>query len=69
MHNLRATLAAHIELGTTHYDVVARELPSTQRDDLYPKVVAVGPAFGEYQAKTGRIIPLSELTRTSRRRP
>jgi hypothetical protein len=35
--------AAYIEVGTTDYDMIGRELPSTQRDDLYPKVVAVGP--------------------------
>ncbi len=61
MHNLRANPRAHIELGTDAYDVVARELPSAERDDVYPKVVALAPGFGDYQAKTSRVIPLFEL--------
>jgi deazaflavin-dependent oxidoreductase (nitroreductase family) len=63
VHNLRANTHAHVEVGTTNYDVVARELPSVERDDTYPKVVALQPGFGDYQAKTSRVIPLFELTR------
>jgi deazaflavin-dependent oxidoreductase (nitroreductase family) len=61
VHNLRANPRAHIEVGPDAYDVVARELPSAERDDVYPKVVALAPGFGDYQAKTSRIIPLFEL--------
>ena len=43
--------------------MTARELPPAERDEAYPKVVAVAPGFGEYQAKTSRIIPLFELQR------
>ena len=63
VHNLRANPSAHIEVGTEAYDVTARELPTDERDDMYPKVVAVAPGFGEYQAKTSRVIPLFELQR------
>src|SRR3954449_2429762 len=63
VHNLRAHPQAHIEIGTDAYDVVARELSSAERDEAYPKVVAVAPGFGEYQAKTSRVIPLFELAR------
>ena len=63
VHNLRANPRAHIEVGTDAYDVVARELPSEERDETYPKVLATAPGFGEYQAKTGRVIPLFELQR------
>jgi deazaflavin-dependent oxidoreductase (nitroreductase family) len=61
VHNLRANPRAHIEVGPDAYDVVVRELPSAERDDVYPKVVALAPGFGDYQAKTSRIIPLFEL--------
>lgn len=61
VHNLRANPRAHIEVGTDDYDVVARELPTAERDDMYPKVVAVAPGFGDYQSKTTRVIPLFEL--------
>ena len=61
MHNLRANPRAHIEVGTTAYDVNARELPSAERDELYPRLVEQSPVYGEYQAKTSRLIPLFEL--------
>ncbi|TFV58862.1 nitroreductase family deazaflavin-dependent oxidoreductase [Mycobacterium sp. PS03-16] len=63
VHNLRANPRAHIEIGTEAYDVTARELPSAERDALYPKIVEFAPVFADYQAKTTRIIPLFELTR------
>ncbi|AGB23091.1 deazaflavin-dependent nitroreductase family protein [Mycobacterium sp. JS623] len=63
VHNLRANPQAHIEVGTDAYDVIARELPAEERDKTYPKVVALAPAFGAYQEKTSRIIPLFELQR------
>ena len=47
VHNLRANPRAHIEVGTDAY--------------VYPKVVALAPGFGDYQAKTSRVIPLFEL--------
>lgn len=63
VHNLRANPRAHVEVGTEAYDVTARELPSAERDETYPKVVAVAPGFGDYQANTTRVIPLFELAR------
>jgi deazaflavin-dependent oxidoreductase (nitroreductase family) len=63
VHNLRANPRAYIEVGTTAYDVSVRELPQVERDELFDKVVAVSPGFGEYQSKTARVIPLFELTR------
>jgi deazaflavin-dependent oxidoreductase (nitroreductase family) len=61
VHNLRAHPQAHIEVGTDSYDVTARELPPEERNEMFPKVVAAAPGFGEYQAKTSRVIPLFEL--------
>ena len=63
VHNLRANSKAHVEVGTESYDVIAREVPREERDALYDKVVALVPVFGEYQAKTSRVIPLFELQR------
>jgi deazaflavin-dependent oxidoreductase (nitroreductase family) len=64
VRNIRANPRVHVEVGTAAYDAVVRELPSQERDETYPKVVAVQPGFGEYQAKTSRVIPLFELQRT-----
>jgi deazaflavin-dependent oxidoreductase (nitroreductase family) len=63
VHNLRANSKARVEVGTESYDVTARELPLDERDALYDKVVQLMPVFGEYQAKTTRVIPLFELQR------
>ncbi len=63
VHNLRANPRAHIEVGTDAYDVASRELPRDERDEIFDKVVAAAPGFGEYQSKTSRVIPLFELTR------
>ena len=64
VHNLRANPQAHIEVGTDAYDVTSRELPRSERDEIFDKVVAVAPGFGEYQSKTSRIIPLFELSKS-----
>jgi len=61
VHNLRANPAAHVEIGTDAFDVSVRELPASERDELFPKITAVAPGFAEYQSKTSRAIPLFEL--------
>lgn len=63
VHNLRANPRAHVEVGAEAYDVIAHELPRDERDAMYPKVVELAPGFGDYQAKTSRVIPLFELQR------
>jgi deazaflavin-dependent oxidoreductase (nitroreductase family) len=64
VHNLRANPRAHIEVGADSYDVLARELPTTERDEVVPAIIAIAPVFADYQSKTSRVIPLFELTRT-----
>src|ERR1700758_483256 len=63
VHNLRANPRAHVEVGTDAFDVTAHELPSAERDELFPKITAVAPGFAEYQSKTSRVIPLFGLQR------
>ena len=63
VHNLRANPQARIEIGAETYDVVARELPTAERNEIVPALIAIAPVFAEYQAKTSRIIPLFELAR------
>ena len=64
VHNLRANPQAHIEVGTDAFDVTARELPATEREELFGEIAAAAPGFAEYQSKTSRVIPLFELQRT-----
>jgi deazaflavin-dependent oxidoreductase (nitroreductase family) len=61
VHNLRANPSARIEVGNESSDVVARELPPAERDELFPKIAAVASGFAEYQAKTSRVLPVFEL--------
>jgi len=63
VHNLRAHPQAHVEVGTDAFDVTERELPSAERDELFPRIAAAAPGFAEYQSKTSRVIPLFELQR------
>ncbi|MCG5433650.1 nitroreductase family deazaflavin-dependent oxidoreductase [Mycobacterium sp. MYCO198283] len=63
VHNLRAHPEATVELGADTFRVTTRELPRDERDRLYPVIAQRFPAFGEYQAKTTRVIPIFELTR------
>lgn len=63
VHNLRAHPQARVEVGTDTFDVTSRELPRAERDEVYPKLVEIAPVFGDYQAKTSRVIPLFELRR------
>jgi deazaflavin-dependent oxidoreductase (nitroreductase family) len=61
VHNLRANPSAHVEIGAESSEVVARELPAAERDQLFAKITAAAPGFAEYQAKTSRVIPVFEL--------
>jgi deazaflavin-dependent oxidoreductase (nitroreductase family) len=61
VHNLRANPQAHVELGNESFDVIARELPPTERDETAAKITATSPVLTEYQAKTNRVIPIFEL--------
>lgn len=63
VHNLRANPRARVEMGADTFEVTAHELAREERDRLLEQVAAVVPAFGEYQSKTTRIIPLFELKR------
>jgi deazaflavin-dependent oxidoreductase (nitroreductase family) len=59
--NLRANPQAHVEVGAESFDVIARELVPSERDEIIPKLTAIAPVFAEYQAKTSRVIPIFEL--------
>ncbi|BBY36432.1 hypothetical protein MMAN_05660 [Mycobacterium mantenii] len=64
VHNLRANPRARVEIGTHEFDVTAHEIPADDRAALFDKVTAAAHGFAEYQAKTTRVIPLFELSRT-----
>jgi deazaflavin-dependent oxidoreductase (nitroreductase family) len=61
VHNLRAHPSARVEIGNDSSDMIARELPQAERDELFAKISAAASGFADYQAKTTRVIPLFEL--------
>ena len=63
VHNLLVDPRAQVELGPHSFDVTARELPPGEREAVWAQLLARAPVFGEYQAKTSRVIPLFELNR------
>lgn len=67
VHNLRAAPRAHVELGLERYAVDARELPPAERLPAYREIISRAPRFGDYQAKTNRVIPLFDLRRVGPR--
>jgi deazaflavin-dependent oxidoreductase (nitroreductase family) len=61
-HNLKANPKVTIEVGTDTIDVVAGEARGEERDRLFRDQVERSSQFGEYQAKTDRVIPVMVLT-------
>jgi deazaflavin-dependent oxidoreductase (nitroreductase family) len=62
-HNLRANPNATIEIGTEKFDVTAEVLTGEERDRVWTRNVRERPAFGEYEKRTSRQIPVIALTR------
>ena len=60
--NLLANPGATIEVGTDKFAVEAAELKGEERDRLYAKNAGLRPAFGQYQERTTRVIPVVALT-------
>ncbi|HQT99375.1 MAG TPA: nitroreductase family deazaflavin-dependent oxidoreductase [Acidimicrobiales bacterium] len=62
-HNLRAHPKVSVEVGTEHYDAMARDVEGDERARVYAEQASRFPGFADYQAKTSRVIPVVELIR------
>ena len=62
-HNLIANPDATIEVGTETIPVRARVSTGEEHDRLWSRQVVLMPAFGEYELKTSRTIPVVVLER------
>jgi len=62
-HNLVANPGVTVEIGSETYEATAKVITGAERDEIYAKQVAEMPGFGDYQAKTTRVIPVVELVR------
>ena len=56
--NLRADPAATVRRGRREERVRAREAGGEEREALWQRIVAIDPAFAEYQRRTSRRIPV-----------
>ncbi|MGR4883272.1 nitroreductase/quinone reductase family protein [Streptomyces sp. LARHCF249] len=63
-HNLLARPLVEVETGTEEYEAVAVPAEGARRDELFARVVGEAPGYGEYQERTGRVIPVVALQRT-----
>ena len=59
--NLRDNSRVSVEHGTDKFEADARILTGDERDRIYAMQAERVPAFGEYQQKTTRQIPVVEL--------
>lgn len=62
-HNLVAHPDVVVEHGTEKFDAIATPITGAKRDEIFARQVEALPIFGEYQAKTDRVIPVVELRR------
>jgi deazaflavin-dependent oxidoreductase (nitroreductase family) len=59
--NLRADPAATARRGRREERVRAREADGEERETLWQRILAIDPAFAEYQRRTSRQIPVVML--------
>ena len=64
-HNLVAHPTVTVEVGVEEYEATATVTEGSERDELYARQAALYPGFGEYQAKTTRVIPVVALARNA----
>lgn len=62
-HNLVAHPEVTVEAGTESFEATATVVTGEERDRLYAIQAERAPNFGEYQAKTSRLIPVIALER------
>ena len=63
LHNLRAQPDTVVELGRERRAVTAHEATPAERTRLWPALLELYPAYGDYQRRTEREIPLVVLRR------
>ena len=62
-YNLIANPEVTIEVGTETIPVRAKIVTGEERDSLFKRMVELMPAFGEYEKKADRTIPVIALER------
>ncbi|WP_223778349.1 nitroreductase/quinone reductase family protein [Streptomyces sp. 135] len=62
-HNVLAHPTVGVELGTEEFQAIAVPAEGERRDRLFARITAAEPGYGDYQARTSRILPVVVLER------
>ena len=62
-HNVLARPLVEVEIGTERYAAVAVPLEGAERDEAFAEIVRREPGYGDYQARTERVLPVVALER------
>ncbi len=60
--NLAANPEVKVELGRSRKTCRTRTLAQEEAKSIWPKLLAMYPAYASYQKKTARVFPIAELT-------
>ena len=60
-YNLRADPQVRLQDGPGTWDMIAREVTGSERDEWWARAVAAYPPYADYQRKTARQIPVFVL--------
>ncbi|MEV0039166.1 nitroreductase/quinone reductase family protein [Streptomyces sp. NPDC050804] len=63
-HNLLARPMVRVEIGTEAFEAIAVPAEGARRDLLFEQIVRTAPGYGDYQARTTRILPVVALERS-----
>ncbi|MGW0561396.1 nitroreductase/quinone reductase family protein [Streptomyces sp. NPDC003016] len=62
-HNLLAHPVVRVETGTRTFEALAVPAEGARREELFEHVVRAAPGYGDYQARTTRLLPVVVLER------
>ncbi|KOX29505.1 nitroreductase/quinone reductase family protein [Streptomyces ardesiacus] len=62
-HNLLARPVVRVEVGTADFEALAVPAEGERREQLFAHAVRVAPGYGDYQARTSRLLPVVVLER------
>ncbi|MGW6739441.1 nitroreductase/quinone reductase family protein [Streptomyces sp. NPDC055025] len=63
-HNLLARPMVRVEIGTEVFEAIAVPAEGARREPLFEQIVRAAPGYGDYQARTARILPVVALERS-----
>jgi deazaflavin-dependent oxidoreductase (nitroreductase family) len=65
LRNVRANAHVHVQAGAKRFGAVARELPPTERTEVWPELTTFYPGWAHYETLTDRSISVIALEPTT----